>query len=116
MTITEAIETLNKHQWRERDDWQINGTFISPGDVDRFDEAVVAALESIHPKDAPAIASYLLLREACESFVEVAEQIPESDEPVEIAFHGPDPKLFYRAAMNVADWRRLAELAGEKAR
>ena len=68
------------------------------------------------PLDAQAIASYLLLREACESFVEVAEQIPESDEPVEIAFHGPDPKLFYRAAMNVADWRRLAELAGEKAR
>jgi hypothetical protein len=68
MTIEQAVETLNRHKWRERDDWhQYTESVPKPGqenyklplpDIRSWSGYV------IHLEDAIAIASWLELREA----------------------------------------------------
>ena len=75
MDINEAVEILNKHKWRERDDWRLRifsetreplCCYSDPDFPDDEDNIVGDRSIQLDPPDAIAIASYLQLREAVE--------------------------------------------------
>ena len=104
-TIEDAITILNRVAFLTYTDWRLETDVVMCG-----------AFEYEHwwPETAIEVANLVLLREAAQPFIDIAIQIPESDNPVELFWTINNPELIGAEAMPTSDWRALAAWGEEQ--